>query len=375
MLSIRSIISVPPFVRLTFSPMPVFLHTSDLHLNALRRFSSFYLDRMRGCLDAITTIARQRAVDFIVVAGDLYDRRDITHAERMLLSEWLSSVEIPVVLISGNHDKRSTEVGDTCISYLSALSSHFGSHIIYDGIPCVLEKFGCYLMLLPYQGWMDQELFLVIGALLQQCTNVTLPVIVIMHEAVRGCKTDVGLSVTKSNQIRLDASFPRVRYWALGDMHLCQKLLPNAWYCGAPHQTRFDETLEKGVLIVNTDQEGDPEFVSVPSTQLLVLTDPPAHWPTPTEALIQFRPSSLQVESTLPKNVEFHPSVGSLRGPDGKDQPPEMVGLFDGLDDALQRASLREDLWPLAWRLAVKFGKELGLEIPLPERYSVPDVE
>jgi DNA repair exonuclease SbcCD nuclease subunit len=350
--------------------MPKFLHTADLHLNALRRFSHFYLDRARGCLGSIYQIARRNKVDFIVVAGDVYDRRDITHAERLLLSEWLSMCDIPVIMVSGNHDKRSTEFGDTCLTYLSAFAHRLGEHFVHDGLPLVYKKFGCYLILLPYQGWMDQELFLIVDALLEQCSDKSLPVVVVAHEAVHGCQTDVGFSVTKNNQVRLDSSFPRVAYWALGDMHMCQQILPNAWYSGSPHQTRFDETVEKGVLIVDTERADDPEFVSVPSIPLRILNEEPDEWPDPEEALIQYRPSGPFPERSLPLNVEFHPSVVALERLHEKNQAVSLIGVFDGLDNALLRTKLTEDLFPLAWRIAIKLAKTAGVEVPLPERYQ-----
>jgi DNA repair exonuclease SbcCD nuclease subunit len=354
--------------------MPKFLHTADLHLNALRRFSQFYLDRARTCLRLIQRTAEEHAVDFIVVAGDIYDRRDITHDERLLLSEWLAECPIPVVMISGNHDKRSVEIGDTCLSYLSAFSQRLGEHLVHDGAPRVVERFGCYLVLLPYQGWMDQELFLIVQALLEDhCHNPELPVVVVLHEAVQGCKTDVGLSITKANQVRIDKSILDITYWAMGDMHICQSLLDCAWYSGSPHQTRFDEVVEKGVLIVDTDNPTQPEFVPVPSIPLLVVTEELEDWPTPDEALVQFRANGPFPENALPLNVEFHPSVIALELQQDRTRHMSTVGVFDGLETALSRANLPEELFPLAWRIAIKLAKTAGVTVPLPERYQVQD--
>lgn len=352
--------------------MPKFLHTADLHLNALRRFSKYYLERIQRCLQAITRIAEEHEVDFILVAGDVYDRRDITHAERMLLSEWLLNNEIPVVMISGNHDKRSAEVGDTCLSYLSVLTPKITRHVIHDGLPQVVNRFGCNLLLLPYQGWMDQELFLIIQGLLDRCDH-SFPTIVALHEAVQGCKNDVGRTITKDNQIRLDGSFPEVTYWALGDIHLRQQMGPTAWYSGSPHQTRFDEDSEKGVLIVDTSSPEDVAFVPVPSIPLLIFTEEPDTWPTSQEAFIQFRPVGSYPDAALPLNVELHPGALGVQAPDDRDSSVRMVDVFDGLDDALYRAGLREDLFPLAWQLAIKLAQSAGVETELPERYRADD--
>jgi DNA repair exonuclease SbcCD nuclease subunit len=354
--------------------MPKFLHTADLHLNALRRFSKYYLDRIQHCLQSVTTLAEEHGVDFILVAGDIYDRRDITHAERMLLSEWLLNTEIPVVLISGNHDKRSAEIGDTCLSYLSVLTPNLTRHLVHDGMPTLVERFGCSLVLLPYQGWMDQELFLILQSLLDRC-DPSLPSVVVLHEAVQGCKNDVGRTITKDNQIRLDNSFPDVTYWALGDIHLRQQMGPRAWYSGSPHQTRFDEASDKGVLIVDTDHPEDAEFVPVPSIPLLILTEEPEVWPSSDEAFVQFRPDGSYPDSALPMNVELHPSALGVRASDERDSSIRMVDVFDGLDDALHRAGLKEDLFPLAWHLAVKLAHNAGVETELPERYKVDEDE
>ncbi len=354
--------------------MPKFLHTGDLHLNTLRRFSKFYLSRIRAVLDSVLQTARAHGVDFILVAGDVYDRRDITHLERQLLSAWLASSEIPIVVISGNHDKRSDEVGDTCLSYLSSLRQEFHQHLIYDGAPTVVERFGCNLILLPYQGWMDQELFLILDTLVSRATSGTkVPLVVVMHEAVQGCQNDVGLTITKSNQIRLDDAFPQVDYWALGDMHICQQITEHAWYSGSPHQTRFDELPEKGVLIVDTDNTASPEFVSVPSIPLIIMDEEPARWPSPQDAFVQFRPDGHFPSAALPPNVEYHPSsvVVHALDQDGEHSTGELVGIYEGLASALLRAGLRPEMVPLAWRLAVKLAKGEGIDVALPQEYQL----
>lgn len=352
--------------------MPKFLHTGDLHLNALRRFSKFYLPRAQAILDAILRIANEREVDFIIVAGDVYDRRDITHLERQLLSNWMASSKVPIVVVSGNHDKRSDEVGDTCLSYLASLRHSFEQHVIYDGAPTIVEAFGCSLILLPYQGWMDQELFLILDVLVPRARRAGLPIVVVMHEAVQGCKNDVGLTITKSNQIRLDDSFPDVSYWALGDMHICQQITERAWYSGSPHQTRFDELPDKGVLIVDTDSTEDPEFVPVPSIPLIIHTEEPRRWPT--NELIQFRPEGHFPSAALPPNVEYHPSVVvPAFEEEGEENRGVVVGIFDGLDGALTRAGLKPELHPLAWRIAIKLAKVEGIDVPLPPEYEVQE--
>ncbi len=352
--------------------MPRFLHTSDWHLNALRKYPG-YLKRVRRSLRSILEIARHEKVDFIAVSGDLFDRLDITHEERSLLSEWLHNCEFSNVMISGNHDKRTEVIGDTCIKHLSSLGEKLVNHHIYDGPPTVKQHLGCQFILLPYQRWTDQEYYLIMQALLSKTTSYDGPIIVLMHEAISGCKADNGHKVTKRNQIRLIASdFPEVCYWALGDMHSVQEILPNAWYSGSPHQKQFDETLNKGVLIVDTDNPTKPKFVAVHSANLLTLDRiPKTGWPSEEEAFIKYSPIELELGSShLPSNVDYEPAAKWNKLVTGDEESNQLFSVYDGLDDFFAQENLSIDLYPLAWTWAIKIAEMVGLKEKLPERYK-----
>lgn len=81
------------------------LHTADWHigksLHGLDR-----LDETRAVLEEVTAIARDEAVDAILVAGDLLDRRLVDPAALGLCLETLTALgEVaPVVAVPGNHD-------------------------------------------------------------------------------------------------------------------------------------------------------------------------------------------------------------------------------------------------------------------------------
>jgi DNA repair exonuclease SbcCD nuclease subunit len=349
--------------------MPRFLHTSDLHINVLRKYPG-YLERASRMLDQILVVARHEEVDCIVVAGDVFDRMDVTNLERQLLSRWLANSEIPVLAISGNHDQRTHEVGDTCITYLSLLSDQLTNHLVYDGVPTVVEFHGIWFILLPYQGWMDQEFHLLVESLLSRCGEG--PIVVVAHEAVYGCTNDAGMNVTKHHQVRLDDSFPRVTYWALGDMHARQQVLDNAWYCGSPHQTTFAQPPDKGVLIVDTDDPTVPKFVQLSTPILKILTAPPQEgWPEQHQALVQYIPSiEVDTFSNLPTNVRLHPSVQAATV-----SVPRSISanLLDGIDELLLRVGLDRSLLPLAWRLMAKLADRAEVKIDIPTEYEVHD--
>ena len=84
-----------------------FLHTADWHLGRPFHNASL-LDDQAHVLDQLVTLARESAVDAVIVAGDVYDR-SVPPAEAVsLLNETLERLAreagAAVVLIAGNHD-------------------------------------------------------------------------------------------------------------------------------------------------------------------------------------------------------------------------------------------------------------------------------
>lgn len=83
-----------------------FIHTGDLHLGkTVNDFSM--LEEQKAILQQIIECAREERADAVVLAGDIYDRA-IPPAEAVtLLNDFLTELvrlEIPVLMISGNHD-------------------------------------------------------------------------------------------------------------------------------------------------------------------------------------------------------------------------------------------------------------------------------
>jgi exonuclease SbcD len=89
-----------------------FLHIADIHLGCRRynleeRTKDFY----RAWMDAVERHAIPNRVDFVLICGDFFDRRNVdpqamNHA--MVGLKALKDAGIPVVAIEGNHDQRDT---------------------------------------------------------------------------------------------------------------------------------------------------------------------------------------------------------------------------------------------------------------------------
>ncbi len=84
-----------------------FIHTSDWHIG--RQFHNVsLLEDQRHVLSQIVDTIKEEAVDALVIAGDIYDRSVPPASAVALLDEVLHQVchelNVPVILISGNHD-------------------------------------------------------------------------------------------------------------------------------------------------------------------------------------------------------------------------------------------------------------------------------
>ena len=92
-----------------------FIHAADLHLGApfrgLRGVSSAWADRLIEAIpeayDRLIAAAIERSVDFVVMAGDIFDAAHPSYAHFMHFFEGLQRLDdagIPVYLCTGNHD-------------------------------------------------------------------------------------------------------------------------------------------------------------------------------------------------------------------------------------------------------------------------------
>jgi len=105
------------FVFHQFQPMR-FLHAADVHLDSplrgLDQYDGAPLDALRGAtrraLANLVQLAIEERVDFVIVAGDLYDGEwDDYRTGRFFVQQMLEleRAGIPVYLIRGNHDAQS----------------------------------------------------------------------------------------------------------------------------------------------------------------------------------------------------------------------------------------------------------------------------
>ncbi|MCH0540971.1 exonuclease SbcCD subunit D [Streptomyces sp. MUM 203J] len=237
------------------------LHTSDWHLG--RSFHRVgLLDAQAAFLDRLVAVVRDRDVDAVVVAGDIYDRAVPPLAAVELFDaalHRLADAGVPTVMISGNHDSaRRLGVG-------AGLMEHAGIHLRTDpdgiGVPVLLRDgphgevafYG-----LPYlEPSLVRERFGTRRASHQAVLTAAMDrvradlairpagtrSVVLAHAFVAGGEpSDSERDITVGGAAAVPAAvFDGVDYVALGHLHGSQRLTERVRYSGSPLAYSFSE--------------------------------------------------------------------------------------------------------------------------------------
>jgi exonuclease SbcD len=273
------------------------LHTSDWHVGKTIRGQS-RLDEHRRVLAEITGVARERAVDLVLVAGDLYESAaPSADAEQVVLQALLElhGTGARVVVIAGNHDNPGrfeairpvmAELGITVLGHVArpeagGVLEHTtaaGERAHLALLPFCSQRYAIRAAELmahdAYEniGLYAERLRAIVGALTADFGGDAVN-LVVAHGMVRGGKVGGGErdAQTAHEDYWLDASsFPATAtYVALGHLHLAQQLPggPPIWYSGAPIQVDFGEAgAGKHVLVVEASPGKPAKVESVALT-------------------------------------------------------------------------------------------------------------
>ncbi len=265
------------------------LHTSDWHVGKTLRGRD-RSDEHRAVLSEVTGIARDRAVDLVVVAGDLFESAAPTpDAEKIVYRALLDLAEIaPVVVVSGNHDNDRRLAAVEPLLGLGRITTRAMLAKPDEGGVLTLDTAGgerAQVALLPWvsqryvvradelmskdafehAGDYAERLKDVIGWLCKGFSRDTVN-IVAGHMMVAGGVMGGGerLAHTIFEYCVSATAFPtNAHYVALGHLHRTQQLgsQPPVWYCGSPLQLDFGETEDRKCVLVVEATASTPAHV------------------------------------------------------------------------------------------------------------------
>ncbi|MGA7148769.1 MAG: exonuclease SbcCD subunit D [Microbacterium sp.] len=251
------------------------LHTSDWHIG--RSFHGHAtLDALRGVLDALVAQIREREVDLVLVAGDVFDSAAPAAACYAVLTDTLralSDTGATVVVTSGNHDSAAR------LGFQASLLRD-GIHVLTDplsvGTPITVddEHGPVHVYGIPFlEPALVRHLWPSVELRSQRQTIEHAMHLVRADAAVRGGRSvamahcfAAGVDATPGveREIRqgsLDvvpaAAFDGPDYVALGHIHGRQKLSDRVRYAGAPLHYSFGEADKpRGSWLVELDADG-----------------------------------------------------------------------------------------------------------------------
>ncbi|MCZ0204864.1 exonuclease SbcCD subunit D [Streptomyces sp. UMAF16] len=252
------------------------LHTSDWHLGrAFHRVN--LLQAQAGFIGHLTATVRERAVDAVVVSGDVYDRAVPPLAAVELFDtalHRLADLGVPTVMISGNHDSaRRLGVGAGLIDragiHLRTEPSAAGTPVILRDTHGDVAFYG-----LPYlEPALVKDEFgvdkagheAVLGAAMDR-VRADLAArprgtrsVVLAHAFVTGGQaSDSERDITVGGVAAVPAGiFEGADYVALGHLHGCQTITERVRYSGSPLAYSFSEAdHRKSMWLVDLDADG-----------------------------------------------------------------------------------------------------------------------
>lgn len=256
----------------------ILAHLADLHLGyrAYHRMAPDGLNmRQHDVAEAFAT-ALDRVIDIrpdlVLVAGDVFhtvrpSNAAITNAFRAFLRLRNALPDVPVVVISGNHDApRSVETG----SILRLLGEIPDVHVVDDAARnVVLESVDAEVLCVPHAALLGPEpvVFEPAG---EAATSVLM-----VHGTVTGVGVEEKLRIIGEyggGTVEIEELHPeRWDYVALGHYHNATALAPNLWYAGSLERCStniWEEAgVKKGFLTFDTGA-GEAEFHEVPTREV-----------------------------------------------------------------------------------------------------------
>jgi len=252
-----------------------FIHTSDWHIG--RQFHNVsLLDDQRHVLSQLIGYIKERSVDAVIIAGDIYDRSVPPASAVEMLDDLLTTItmglNVPVILIPGNHDSAQR------LRFGSEQLRNSGLYILGDlnrvSEPVVLESNGVEVAFygVPYhdpetvRNLTGEELFTydeahtyLVEQALQSKKENSLNVL-ISHCFIDGAEesdSERPLSIGGADRVSYQPCLP-FDYVALGHLHAPQyKGAEHIRYSGSLLKYSFSEQHQKkGVNLVEFDESG-----------------------------------------------------------------------------------------------------------------------
>lgn len=230
-----------------------FIHAADLHLDTpfsgLEQTSKELAEKLRVApyesLANIVDAAIEEAVDFVLLAGDLYNTKRVNIKAQSLFVEQLNRLaeaEIKVFLIRGNHDFLTEDEKTLTLPFPENVYTYDADVSTHIAETKQSKRVAVTGFSYETQWVFDRK----IEEYPNRAANVDLH-IGLLHGSADG------LEATEANYAPFTVNEMRAKnydYWALGHIHQRQQIAENIHYSGNIQGLHKNETGPKGCLLV-----------------------------------------------------------------------------------------------------------------------------
>jgi len=239
-----------------------FLHTADWQIG--KPFlqvegdagAELRAERLRA-VERIASLARERQLDAVLVAGDVFDSNEVEGRTIHRAIEAMKGFSGPWVLLPGNHDAALSHS-----VWTRARAMQLPANVIIADRPSPVILWGDRAVVLPaplrrrretedQTEWFDAAQTPP-GAIRVGLAHGTLP-----GRLPEAAESQNQIAPDRARKARLD-------YLALGDWHGQLKIADRTWYAGTPETDRHRENLSGAALLVEIDAPGaEPRIESI----------------------------------------------------------------------------------------------------------------
>lgn len=223
------------------------IHTADIHgrLNQDKRYRKDLTTILRFIVDVV----EEEKPNYLFIAGDLMDIRIPTPTEYGIMSAFIKRVlntGTQVVMIPGNHD---TPLQKQYLNTLRVMENFQipGLHIMSEVGTLALSD--CYILGIPY-AYTDKEFVRNKAKQLHDALPTDKPTFALVHSWV---DSYLSLPVDPEKEFNTSKEFLdslyKVKYFALGHIHIGGPVSDKAWYCGSPFRITLGETEPEKFLL------------------------------------------------------------------------------------------------------------------------------
>ena len=308
------------------------LHAADFHLDSpFAGLTPEQAARRRGeqrqLLDDLARLAGEASVQLVLLAGDLLDGDRFYPETAQALTRALAAIPCPVFLAPGNHDFYGPR------SVYAALDWPRNVHVFSSGTPERVDMPGlaCAVWGRAFTHSREEG---------SPLAGLRAPADGLLHLGCLHGDTGGGDYGPIAPE---DIAASGLAYLALGHIHQCsglQRAGNTFWaYPGCPQGRGFDETGEKGVLLVEADRDGcSARFVPLARRRYESVTVDVTGAESPLRA----------IQAALPGDTLAHIYRITLTG---EGAPPDLAGLERALAGQFYSLTLRDrtrlprDLW------------------------------